>query len=61
MESKKKPWHSKTQWVSLLVAVAGFFPGAGEFVASNPEFVGILVGVVFSLLRISTDSTISLK
>lgn len=51
----KKPWYSKTLWVSLICAVAPFIPTVGTVIAANPEAVGVVVGVVFTFLRITTE------
>ncbi len=56
----KKPWFSKTVWMSLIVAVAAFIPGVGEYVAANVETVGIVLGVVFSALRLISNGKISI-
>jgi hypothetical protein len=50
----KKPWLSKTMWISAIVALAPFIPGVGPVIAANPEAVGIVVGMVFAGLRLMT-------
>jgi len=57
----KKPWESKQLWVSLIVAVAGFIPPAREWIAGNPEAFSAALGLVFTGLRLVTDSKVSIK
>jgi hypothetical protein len=57
----KKPWLSKTLWVSAIIAVAPFIPVVGLVVTANPQAVSIVVGLIFAALRLSTDTGISAK
>lgn len=52
----KRPWESKTMWVSLIVAMAPFFPPAQAVMIANPEAASAIVGAIFAALRLlSTD------
>jgi len=57
----KKPWQSKTNWVALLVAVLGFVPGVGEFIAARPEVASVIVGLLMAGLRWVSNGRISLE
>ena len=58
----KNPLQSKTLWVSLIVAIAAFIPPVQAIVVANPEIVGIVVGAVFSLLRLfGSNKKVELK
>jgi hypothetical protein len=57
----KKPWHSKTLWAGLLVAVAPFFPPLQAVLVANPEAAGMIVGALFSGLRFVTKDQVVLK
>lgn len=61
IEEKKKPVHSKTLWLSLVVAIVPFFPSVQEIVAANPEIVGMALGGLFFFLRIITKGKISIE
>lgn len=56
-----KPWLSKTLWMSLLVAVAAFFPAVSKFVAENPQAVLTILSLVFGVLRLVTKGRISIE
>lgn len=58
---EKKPWESKTTWMALVVAVAAFVPPVQAFVTENMEMVGVILGGVFTLLRLVTKSKISIS
>ena len=53
-----KPWASKTLWVGVIVAIAPFFPPAQAMMIANPEIAGIVVGGVFSILRMLNGKTL---
>lgn len=57
----KKPWQSKTLWMSLIVAVAAFVPGVDAFVKANLEMVAIMLGVIFSALRLISGGKITIE
>ncbi len=59
--NSKNPLQSKTLWVSLIVAVAAFFPGVQALVASNPEIIGVVVGGIFAVLRLVTKGKIGVE
>lgn len=44
-------WKSKTLWVSLILAIAAFFPVVRDFVAANPVVFEVVVAGVFAVLR----------
>lgn len=47
---------SKTLWLSLITIIGGFFPAVQEFTTKNPEMVVSILGGLFGLLRIQTDT-----
>lgn len=53
-----KPWASKTLWAGVIVAVAPFFPPVQAVLIANPETASILVGALFSLLRLISGKTL---
>lgn len=57
MESKK-PWQSKTVWLSLATALLPFVPGASAWVAANPEVLTSALSALFLLLRLITKDKI---
>lgn len=56
----KPAWTSKTVWISLIVALAAFFPPVAAWIAGNPEAFGSIVGSVFLALRLITSGKISI-
>lgn len=58
---EKKPWQSKTLWVSLVVAIVPFFPPAQALILANPEVVSIALGGIFSVLRLATKDKVVIK
>lgn len=42
----------------MIVAIAPFFPPAQAMIIANPEIAGIIVGGVFSLLRVLNGKTL---
>lgn len=55
-----KPWMSKTLWAGLIVAVAPFFPPAQAVLLAHPEAAGLVVGAIFSVLRLVTKKPVIL-
>ena len=57
---KKSKWKSKTWWASLITAVGGvatfFIPEASEWVSDNSEGIVTIIGIVFAVLRINTNT-----
>lgn len=61
-ESVKKPWQSKTLWVSALTVIMPIVaPPAGVWIAANPEAFSALLGVVFAGLRMITHDKVAIK
>ena len=60
MVDPKKPYLSKTIWMALIVAASALIPGAGEFVSKNIELVGLVVGGIFTVLRLVTKGKIGM-
>lgn len=56
----KKPWESKTVWMSLIAAAIPFIPGGQEYVSAHPMIVMEALGVVFGLLRMISKGSISI-
>lgn len=54
----KKPWQSKTIWAAIVVAVLPLFPSVSQMVSSNPELVSIVLGGLFSALRLITKDKV---
>lgn len=54
----KKPWESKTLWVSLLSAVAAFFPPVQVWVASHAEVFAMGLSGLFAVLRLVSGGKI---
>ena len=59
-ENTKKPWLSKTVWISVIVALAPLFPPVAAVVATNPEMISFAVGAVFAAIRLISSQKISL-
>jgi len=58
----KKWYKSKTMWASIIVAlVTTIVPQAKGIVANNPEAVLGVIGFIFGLLRIKTETPVVLK
>lgn len=54
--STKKPWQSKTNWLSLIVALAAFIPPVQVWISENPEmFAQVMAGIFFALRMITKD------
>ncbi len=60
-EPSKKLYQSKTLWVNLVMAVAAFIPGVGEWVSQNAEAAGAIVAGINAVLRLITKEKVSLK
>ena len=54
----KKPWHSKTVWVNILMALGALYPPVQKFL--TPEMMGVLFGLVNLVLRLVTKKEIKL-
>lgn len=61
MNFNKSYLKSKTLYVSLIVALLPLFPEVQDQIKDNPEYIGIIVGTIFSFLRIVTKGKIVLK
>ena len=58
----KKPWQSKTVWVSVISALAPLAcPPLAVWIQANPEVFSIAMGAVFTGLRLVTNVDIGLK
>jgi hypothetical protein len=57
----KKPWLSKTLWVSVIVAIAPLIPGVSPIIIANTEYIGLAVGAVFGLLRLVSKDQIKME
>lgn len=56
----KRPWQSKTMWVSLISTVLPvFFPPAALWVAANPALYATAMGLVFSGLRLISNGNVT--
>jgi hypothetical protein len=56
----KPIYQSKTAWVSLIVAVAAFFPTVQHFIVAQPELYGSILGGVFLVLRLVTKGKVDI-
>lgn len=54
----KKPWQSKTLWVSLIMSVAAFFPPVQVWVGSHSEAFSLGMGGIFAALRLISGGKI---
>lgn len=61
MNFNKSYLKSKTLYVSLIVALLPLFPEVQDQIKDNPEYIGIIVGTIFSFLRVVTKGKIVLK
>ena len=61
MEENKKPWESKTLWISLIMALAPLCPPVQAVIVANPELVAIAVSAVFAGLRLMSSKPIGVK
>lgn len=57
----KKPWHSKTNWIALVVAIAAFFPPVSSWISENPEIFAQVTAGLFFLLRMMSKDKITIK
>jgi len=61
MKVNKKFYKSKTMWAAVLVAVVPvIFPDAKQVIEEHPDYVMGVVSFIFSALRISTSSAVSM-
>lgn len=62
MENEGKEfWKSKTFWASVVTAVLPVIPPVGTWIAANTEVYSVLLGFVFSTLRIKTKVPVVLS
>lgn len=54
----KKPWESKTLWVSLISAVAAFFPPVQEWITAHAEVFAMGLSGLFAALRLMSGGKI---
>lgn len=54
----KKPWQSKTLWISVVVALLPLVPSVSQLVATNPELVSMCLGALFGVLRLVSKDKI---
>ena len=59
MDSKKS-WKSKTVWLGILTAVAPLVPGFNEFVQDNPTAFSMILGALFTGLRLITKGKVEI-
>ena len=64
----KRPWHSKTLWINLIIIVLALVgvPGLDDYVTLKPqsntsEWVVVAIALVNGVMRIVTESKISVK
>jgi uncharacterized membrane-anchored protein len=60
-EDCKPLFKSKTVWLSVIVAVAGFFPPAQAILVAQPEIASLVVGGIFGAVRLITKGKVSVK
>lgn len=51
LNSGKRPWQSRTNWIALISAIAAFIPQVQVFIQENPESYAVIMSGVFMLLR----------
>lgn len=61
LQEEKSPWKSKTIWVAIVVAILPLFPSVSMIVSSNPELVSIVLGGIFSALRVISKDKVIIK
>lgn len=61
IQTSTKPWLSKTYYAALVVALAGFIPGAPDWLAAHPQATGLALGALFAGLRTVTKGKISIQ
>lgn len=52
---KKELLKSKTIWVSIFVALSGFFPPLQALIVANPEIASSAIGALFGILRVENE------
>jgi len=58
---EKKPWESKTIWLGVAVALLPLFPAISLVVSGNPELVSLVLGGLFTALRIISKDKINIS
>lgn len=56
MEETKKPVHSKTLWINLILAAASFFPQVKDNI--TPDILGTVFLIANTILRFATKTSI---
>jgi hypothetical protein len=56
----KKALQSKTFYLGLVTALAPLFPAVGDFVATNTEVVGAVLGGLIIVIRRFTEKKVTL-
>lgn len=59
--NSKPAWQSKTLWAGLLAAAAPFLPAVGPFISSYPQASVVMLGALFSLLRVVTKGKVTIN
>lgn len=59
--SPKKPWQSKTLWLSLITAAAPFVPAFQKIIVEHYQLLGTVLGVLFAGLRSISKGKISIE
>lgn len=57
----KPLWKSRTLWVSLISAVAAFFPAVQLFIQASPEAYALILSGVFGALRVISKDKLSVE
>lgn len=61
-KTSKKPWESKTLWVSAITAIAPLVaPPLNVWIAANPDLFASALGLMFMGLRMITKGEVSIK
>ena len=57
----KRPWMSKTLWISVITAAAALWPPAAAWIAANPAIFSFAITGIFAGLRLITKDGVSIK
>ena len=60
MPTTRKPWASKTIWITWLLSTLAFIPGADVFIAANPTLIPIGFSVLATILRMVSNGKVAL-